>query len=333
MRQAPSQVPKRLHPSRRRILCVGIKSLLNAVSITTVPIDVNAAQSKLVLLENFNENYSKCLRLLYKVNIVEEVNAASEEVSTAELVSTAYVIYMAPLPSRAQRHLWLRHKVEGYTEEIVQDYERRLDTIIGRQVNRVHILDFEGLTVEMRQTLTNRLRMEYTGAGGRIYDIEIGLDIADTLCFQLGMARGQAPEKQTVTNLFYLRSMDEGTRAWVARGPERQPIAAAGALEVIEGAPIVDEGVPCIPAPVQAPQPPPIAQTKTMPQRTARLKEEVHELRQSIVGLRGVVDKSITDQSRFDTWMTSCMTQLMDASGRTYQAFDNTLVGSSKIPY
>ncbi|GJS92858.1 ribonuclease H-like domain-containing protein [Tanacetum coccineum] len=76
---------------------------------TAALIDVNAAQSKLVLLENFNENYSKCLRLLlklllleevttasvkllliYKVNAAEGVNAASEEVSTAKLVSTAY---------------------------------------------------------------------------------------------------------------------------------------------------------------------------------------------------------------------------------------------------
>ncbi|GKD91989.1 hypothetical protein Tco_1371826 [Tanacetum coccineum] len=32
-------------------------------------IDVNAAQSKLVLLENFNENYSKCLRLLVKLQL------------------------------------------------------------------------------------------------------------------------------------------------------------------------------------------------------------------------------------------------------------------------
>ncbi|GJX80919.1 hypothetical protein Tco_0329068 [Tanacetum coccineum] len=48
---------------------VGIKSLLNAVSITVAFIDVNAAQSKLVLLENFNENYSKCLRLLVKLQL------------------------------------------------------------------------------------------------------------------------------------------------------------------------------------------------------------------------------------------------------------------------
>ncbi|GJX98091.1 hypothetical protein Tco_0355110 [Tanacetum coccineum] len=36
-------------------------------SFTAALIDVNAAQSKLVLLVNFNENYSKCLRLLEEV--------------------------------------------------------------------------------------------------------------------------------------------------------------------------------------------------------------------------------------------------------------------------
>ncbi|GKB29443.1 hypothetical protein Tco_0868844 [Tanacetum coccineum] len=89
-------------------------SIALVVSITVALIDVNVAQSKLVLLENFNENYSKCLRLMvevstastmlllledvyyfargiYKVNAAEGVNAASEEVSTAELVSTAYL--------------------------------------------------------------------------------------------------------------------------------------------------------------------------------------------------------------------------------------------------
>ncbi|GKA14715.1 hypothetical protein Tco_0694361, partial [Tanacetum coccineum] len=53
---------------------------------------------------------------------------------------------MAPLPPRDQRHLWLRYQVEGYTEEIVHDFEQRLETIFDRHVNRVHILDFEGLT-------------------------------------------------------------------------------------------------------------------------------------------------------------------------------------------
>nr|GEY32859.1 hypothetical protein [Tanacetum cinerariifolium] len=64
-----------------------------------------------------------------------------------------------------------------------------------------------------------------------------------------------------------------------------------------------------------------------------RLEEEVHELCQSIVGLRGVVESSITEKSRVSTRMISCMTQLLDAIGRTYQAFDNTLVSSSRVPY
>ncbi|GJX05732.1 putative reverse transcriptase domain-containing protein [Tanacetum coccineum] len=80
---------------RQRRWFVGIKSFLMLFGVTAALIDVNVAQSKLVLLEKFNENYSKCLRLLGKLKLpVQRVNAASEEVSTAELVSTAYVICM-----------------------------------------------------------------------------------------------------------------------------------------------------------------------------------------------------------------------------------------------
>ncbi|GJR56637.1 ataxia telangiectasia mutated family protein [Tanacetum coccineum] len=46
---------------------VGNKSFLMLFGVTAALIDVNAAQSNLVLLDNFNENYSKCLRLLLKL--------------------------------------------------------------------------------------------------------------------------------------------------------------------------------------------------------------------------------------------------------------------------
>ncbi|GJY69809.1 hypothetical protein Tco_0472791 [Tanacetum coccineum] len=103
---------------------------------------------------------------------------------------------MEPLPPRDQRHPWLW------------------------SVNRVHILDFAGLTEEMRQTLAVRLRMVYTRDDGqelftshawrrlfevrgplvrefileffstcRMSDIEMDLDAVDTLCFQLGGVR------------------------------------------------------------------------------------------------------------------------------------------------
>ncbi|GJY30458.1 hypothetical protein Tco_0413953 [Tanacetum coccineum] len=57
-------------------------------------------------------------------------------VKTKEL---ARIQNMAPLPPHDQRHLWLRY-----------------------QVNRVHILYFEGLTPDMRQDLAERIRMVYT---------------------------------------------------------------------------------------------------------------------------------------------------------------------------
>ncbi|GJV27643.1 reverse transcriptase domain-containing protein [Tanacetum coccineum] len=53
-------------------------TLLNAVSIAATLIDVNAAQSKLVLLENFNKNYSKCLRLLVKLQLLLQVTTVVE---------------------------------------------------------------------------------------------------------------------------------------------------------------------------------------------------------------------------------------------------------------
>ncbi|GKE61663.1 hypothetical protein Tco_1512030, partial [Tanacetum coccineum] len=146
--------------------------------------------------------------------------------------------------------------VDGYDEGIVHSYEQRLKTIWSRPVNRVHVLDFASLTLEMRQDLAVRLRMVYTGGEGqqflstyRMSDTEMGLDVADTLCFQLGdvrrrmtwrqfilalglhteqkmseagrlchkmiaysiSGREHAPEKVTGVDLFYLRSMDQGT--------------------------------------------------------------------------------------------------------------------------
>ncbi|GKE41763.1 hypothetical protein Tco_1469047, partial [Tanacetum coccineum] len=61
----------------------------------------------------------------------------------------------------------LTFTVKGYTEEIVHDFKQRLETIFGRQVNRVHTLDFEGLTSDMRQDLAERLRMVYTRDDGQ----------------------------------------------------------------------------------------------------------------------------------------------------------------------
>ncbi|GJW30314.1 hypothetical protein Tco_0047189 [Tanacetum coccineum] len=295
-------------------------------------------------------------------------------------------------------------------------------TIWDRSVNRVHILDFEGLTPEMRQDLAVRLRMVYTGEDGqqlggvrrrmtwrqfilplglhteqemaqarfgvywtqskrivpnkgdlRDYWIDISSDrdflgpapsyvhIRDPvrrLCHRMIACtisgRGQGPEKgrkseARLSEGYFIGRLTEhfgllarlnicrrfgDTWAWVAPGPERQPVAAADALEADEDAPDAAEGAHADLAPAQAPPPPPPApQPRTMSQRIERVEEEMCDLRHDVLGLRGVVESFTTEQSRVSTWLISCMTQLIYASGHTYQAFDSTLFGSSWMPY
>nr|GEZ45709.1 hypothetical protein [Tanacetum cinerariifolium] len=117
---------------------------------------------------------------------------------------------MAPLPPRDQRHPWLRFQVEGYTEDIMHNYEQRLETIFGRSVNWVHVLDFAGLTKGMRQTLAGRLGMVYIGDEGQ----ELFTSHAWRRLFEIRASisgKGLAPKKVTGVDLFYLRSLDQGT--------------------------------------------------------------------------------------------------------------------------
>ncbi|GKE02514.1 hypothetical protein Tco_1390497, partial [Tanacetum coccineum] len=81
------------------------------------------------------------------------------------------------------------------------------------------------------------------------------------------------------------------------------------------------------------PPPPPPAAARTVPQRLGRLEEDVQRLRRDVGSLRRLIERSMTDQGRFSKWMMTCMTQLMDASKLTYQAFDRTFRGSSPLSF
>ncbi|GJT71375.1 retrovirus-related pol polyprotein from transposon TNT 1-94 [Tanacetum coccineum] len=141
---------------------VKIKSLFNAASITAALIDVNAAQSKLVLLDNFNENYSKCLRLLVKlqllvhINAAEGINAASEEVSTAKLVSTAYVIYENGIVSRNKARL----VAQGYNQQKGINYDETYALVARLEFIRILLayscaLDFKLFQMEAKSAFLN----------------------------------------------------------------------------------------------------------------------------------------------------------------------------------
>ncbi|GJX28561.1 hypothetical protein Tco_0236640 [Tanacetum coccineum] len=96
------------------------------------------------------------------------INKFETSLSKYDERGTKRFTYIAPLPAADQRHPWLRYQIEEYTEGIIHSYEQRLETIWSRPVNRVHVLDFEGLTLEMRQDLVVRLRMVYTGEGQQL---------------------------------------------------------------------------------------------------------------------------------------------------------------------
>ncbi|GKE37155.1 hypothetical protein Tco_1460560 [Tanacetum coccineum] len=140
-----------------------------------------------------------------------------------------------------------------------------------------------------------------------------------------------APELQIIdmVELVWLQiyvQLDD-TWAWVDMGLERQPDAAAGVPGVAEDAPAVDEGDQAVLAPVYAPQqppPPPPAPARTIPQRMARLKEDVHEIRGALTEQREVIDAMARDFYRFSTWVTTGLGRMMDSAGVTYTPYSQT---------
>nr|GEV65988.1 hypothetical protein [Tanacetum cinerariifolium] len=207
---------------------------------------------------------------------------------------------MVGLPPRALRHLWLRYEVEGYTEEIVQDYKQRLAMISSRQVN-------------------------------------------------------QAPKKVTATDLFYLRSMDDGTAINVSYllaqylfryGEGRKHWARlssgyfVGCLTKCFGL-VTKEGLQGLTMMVgelrmidmdelvklrTSATPTATSVVRTMPQRMARLEEEVHRPRESLDKQREVMDAMAIDFSKFTMWAASGISQLLELSGATYAMYSETHV-------
>nr|GEU68286.1 hypothetical protein [Tanacetum cinerariifolium] len=205
----------------------------------------------------------------------------------------------------------VEQNVEGYTEKIVHDFEDRLVTIFRRRVNRVYVLDFEGLTPEMRQDLAERLRMGLFESRSLLYIHQrpVAEAVPQVVLIQ-HFWEGQAPEKVTSTDLFYLRISDDGLR---------------GLSVVTRELPLIDMGelvklkicIEAVPTPVHAPPPPPPPAGRTMPQRLGRLEEVIQGLHQDVESLCRLVKRSMTEQDGLSTWMISCMMQLMEASRRT----------------
>ncbi|GJX01859.1 hypothetical protein Tco_0185772 [Tanacetum coccineum] len=206
---------------------------------------------------------------------------------------------MVPLPHRDLRHPWLRYQVDGYNEGIVHSYEQRLKTIWGRAA--LFTSHAWRRLFEIRAPLVREFMLELFSTC-RMSDTKMGLDVADTLCFQLARARRGRHLRRHVGGHFIGRLSahfglvgDQGLRglsvvvselpvidlhkltrlniclrfgdtwAWVAPGPERQQADMVGVPRATEDALAADQGTQAIPAPMQAHQLPlPAPQHRTM---------------------------------------------------------------------
>ncbi|GKB51834.1 hypothetical protein Tco_0902587 [Tanacetum coccineum] len=164
--------------------------------------------------------------------------------------------------SEDKRHQYLRYEGLQYSDADIVDFEARLARIYRREVHRVQVFDFGGLPDLMAEGLSANMLMEHRDAQGigissagdflgttpsytSIRDLILRLYHRLIACSIVG--RSQAPEKVTVTDLFYLRGMDVGS--FIARLAEhfgllteerlRGLIVIAPALPVIDMAELV----------------------------------------------------------------------------------------------
>nr|GFB00736.1 hypothetical protein [Tanacetum cinerariifolium] len=251
------------------------------------------------------------------------------------------------LPPRDQRHKYLRYKGLQYTDADIVDFESRIGKIYRREVYRVQVFDFRGLTDLMAEGLSSRMLMEHRDALGlsvfisrawrRLFEIKGPLaesarqipDKGDLSAYWIGISSvgdflGIAPSYTFIRDLM-LRLCHRLIACSIAgRSKALEKVAVAGAPEVIKGVPDDVKGDQAVPTPVQAPQPPP--PTRTMPQRMARLEEDVHEIRVALGEQREVMDAMARDFSRFTVWAARNISQLLDSTRATYVCYTETHV-------
>ncbi|GJY30240.1 hypothetical protein Tco_0413735 [Tanacetum coccineum] len=271
-------------------------------------------------------------------------------------MDTAY-LDMA-LPSRDQRHQYLRYEGLQYIDADIADFETRLARIYMREINRVQVFDFGGLLDLMAEGLSARMLMEHRDAQGQKAILD--LDTPGSLQFQLGGVRRRMSWRESLFWLWDYIQQKRCRQLYVAGLAEHFGLLTKERLQgltiISPALPIIDmaelvklqlcielgdtlAGVPTGPArqeggaggvAEEAPITPKggdedgeIPQAVPPPPRTqgeriARLEEEVHGVREALQGQREVLDSMARDFSRFSTWTITSLARMMDRAGVPY---------------
>ncbi|GKF28452.1 hypothetical protein Tco_0094794 [Tanacetum coccineum] len=120
---------------------------------------------------------------------------------------------MAPLPPTDQRHLWLRYQVEGYTKDIVNNYGQQEMAEAGYGA---YWADSDRVIPDKGDLKDYWIEISYDKDFlGPAHSYVLIRDPVRRLCHRMIAysisGRGQALEKLTGVDLFYLHSMDRRT--------------------------------------------------------------------------------------------------------------------------
>ncbi|GJZ83308.1 hypothetical protein Tco_0648481 [Tanacetum coccineum] len=296
------------------------------------------------------------------------------------------------LPLRDQRHQYLRFMGLWYTDTDIADFEERLGSIYDREVHRVQVFDFGGLTELMDERLRGmglHTTEEIESVGFGAYWAESArqiLDKGDLSAYLIGISsakdfldttpsytsirypmvrlchrmitcsiagRSQAPEKVTVTDLFYLRGMYFSLvnipyllarylrlfTSWRKRGAMISGGQFVARLaehfrllteEMLQGLAVIVAPGPERQQVVAAGAPEAVEDALVVDEGALAVsapvvEEEVHKIRGALGEQHKVMDVMARGLSRFIVWAAEGISHLLDSAGATYDLAEKKL--------
>ncbi|GKD57932.1 hypothetical protein Tco_1291319, partial [Tanacetum coccineum] len=252
------------------------------------------------------------------------------------------------LPPRDQRHQYLRFKGLQYTDANIADFETRFGEAV-LDLDRDGALQFQlggvrrlrardGSLIRGSECLLDR-DLVCGGFSGYTPFYTLIRDSMLRLCHRLIacsiVGRSQAPEKVTVTDLFYLREMDVGSvnvpyllaryLRLFASGRKQGAMICGDMAELVRLQICVElddtwAWVPAVPSRQEGDAGGVAEEAPVVPEGG----DEDEEM--PLAGQREVLDIMARDFSRFTTWTVTSLAWLMDRASMPYTRYSESLV-------
>ncbi|GKB56342.1 hypothetical protein Tco_0912528 [Tanacetum coccineum] len=226
------------------------------------------------------------------------------------------------LPPHDQRHQYLRYEGLQYKDADILDFESRLTRIYRREVYKT--VGFGAYWAKSERQINDKgdLRDYWIGISSARDFLGIALsytaiwDPILRLCHRLIACsitgKSQAPKKVLTVITPALPGIDMAKMVRLF-------------TDLYGGADTWDRLFRTQTSyPQQPPPPPPPAATRNLPQRIARLEEDVHEIHEALVEQRKVIGAMARDFSRFTVWAADGIAQALIQPEFSYTLYFET---------